>query len=39
MVYDGEVSGWVKNPPTGEVSDAEVLVVGGPLFLALLAWL
>jgi hypothetical protein len=33
MLYDGEVSGCVKKPPIGEVSEAEVLVVGGPLFL------
>jgi len=39
MLYDGDVSGCVKKPPIGEVSEAEVLVVGGPLFLALLTWL
>ena len=36
MLYAGEVSGCVKNPPIGEVSEAEVLVVGGPLFRVLL---
>ena len=41
MLYDGEVSACVKKPPMpGDVSEAEVLVVGGPLFLAvLLTWL
>jgi hypothetical protein len=40
MLYDAETSGCVKKPPIGEVSEAEVLVVGGPLFLVLLlTWL
>lgn len=38
LLYEGEVSAGVKYAPIpGEVSGAEVLVVVGPLFLALFA--